>query len=163
MRRNVLLLLTLTVVTTANVGCCSSFRNWLHRGARCGTRTVAPAMMGSPVALGAPVAAPTMQPMMAAPAMQQMAVPQQQCVPQCAPQCVPCIPMCQPCFDPCANMCCPSDPCSQGSWYGGFSDGDETYMPSSETFVPQGSSNTITPGPAPEVRTNYPEPEKTEE
>lgn len=165
MRRNVLLLLTLTVLTTANAGCCSSFRNWLHRGARCGTKTVAPAMMGSPVALGTPYVAPTQQaPVMQAPVMQQQCAPQQQFVPQqeCIPQCVPqCVPMCQPCYDPCANMCCP-DPC-QGSWSGGYIPGSfemgegETYMPSGQTFVTPDS--TITPGPAPETSANFPDKE----
>lgn len=156
MRRNVLLLLTLTVLTTANAGC-TGFRNWLHRGSRCGTKTVAPAMMGSPVALGTPYVAPTIP----APVTQQIVVPHGnfQCPPQSVQQFVP---TCQPSYDPCANTCCPSDPCSQGSWYGGFSEGDETYLPSNETFVPQETTTTITPGPAPEVRTNFPDKEEKE-
>mgnify|MGYP006908205190 CR=1 FL=1 len=162
MRRNVLFMLALTVVMAANVGCCSSFRNWLHRGARCGTKTVAPAMMGSPVALGTPYVAPTMP----APATQQVVVPQQQCVPQCIPQCVPqCVPMCPPCYDPCANMCCPVDPC-QGTWYGGYGAESyeigegETYSPGGQTFITPETTTPITPGPAPEVRTNFPAEEK---
>ena len=175
MRVNVLILLALSAVTAANSGC-TSCRNWLHRGSICGTRTAAPAMMGSPVALGTPyVQQPQFMQPMAAP-MQQMVMPQANC--QCAPQCMPtCQPMspCQPCCDPCANMC---SPCGPSTWSGGYMDGgccEESTTPAStydggtivpstqqpslpSTYVPQGSSPLTTdPGPA---RVNYPESTK---
>ena len=88
--RKMPILLVLVVLTTANTGCCARFRNWLHRGSPCGTTTVAPAMMGAPVALGTPVpapqAAPAMVPYMAPAPMQQVVVPQPQ---YCCPQPVP--------------------------------------------------------------------------
>lgn len=184
MRSNGLILLALAVVTAANTGCCGSCRNWLNRGSLCGTKTAAPAMMGSPVALGTPyVQQPQyMQPQMAAP-MQQMVMPQANC--QCAPQCVPqCIPQCQPCCDPCMNMC---SPCGSGGWSGGYMDSGSmdsgccggattdsgyesgTMVPStgqptlpSTTYAPQGGSSLTDPGPAP-ATVNFPESTKPSE
>ncbi len=79
--RKMLILLALVVVTTANAGCCGRFRNWLHRGSPCGTRTIAPAMIGAPLAIGSPFVPQ---------AATQIVVPQQ---PQyCCPQEVPCCP-----------------------------------------------------------------------
>jgi len=110
--RKLLILLILAVITTANLGCCARFRNWLHRGAPCGTRTQAPAMMGAPIPLGAPFASQQAAP---APQQQQVVVPQPavQCCPQPCPQ--PCVP-CDPCPDPCS-------PCGSG-WYSGYYNSD---------------------------------------
>ncbi len=167
MKANVLIVLALTVCTVSTSGC-ARCRNWLHRGSICGTRTAAPAMMGSPIALGTPY----IQPQMAAP-MQQMAMPQANC--QCAPQCVP---MCQPCCDPCASMC---SPCGPSGWSGGYMDSGccgetapatgydsgTTIVPSTSqptlspgtTYAPQGGTSLTDPGPAP-ARVNYPESTK---
>ena len=189
MKARNMFVLALAIISIANVGCCARFRNWLHRGSPCGTTTVAPAMMGSPVALGTPYVAPQQ---LAPQMMQPMVMPQancqcapQQCVPQCAPQCVPqqcmpqCMPMCQPSFDPCSNMC---NPCESGTWSGGYLEGNSggclptegmqgtettengSYIPApsisgQETYAPQGS--VISPGPAP-TTSNFPEPEKKE-
>ena len=179
MRSNGLILLALAVLTSANAGGCAKCRNWLHRGSLCGTKTVAPAMMGSPVALGTPyVQQPQyIQPQMAAP-MQQMVMPQANC--QCAPQCVPqCVPQCQPCYDPCANMC---SPCGPGTWSGGYMDSgccegattdsgyeSGTIVPSTQqptlpstTYAPQGGSPLTGPDPGPS-RVNFPESAKPTE
>lgn len=181
MRSNVVILLALAVCTTVGSSGCTRCRNFLHRGSLCGTKTVAPAMMGSPVALGTPyVQQPQyFQPQMAAP-MPQMAMPQANC--QCAPQCVPqCIPQCQPCYDPCANLC---SPCGQGSWSGGYMESGSmgsgcceegtpatgyesgTIVPSTQqpslpsTYLPPGGSSLTDPGPA---QVNYPESTKPTE
>ena len=178
MRVNVLILLALSAVTAANSGC-TSCRNWLHRGSICGTKTAAPAMMGSPVALGTPyVQQPQFMQPMAAP-MQQMVMPQANC--QCAPQCMPtCQPMspCQPCCDPCANMC---SPCGPSTWSGGYMDGgccEESTTPASTydggtstydsgTIVPSPQQpslpSTYTPPPTNDpgpARVNYPDSAK---
>ncbi len=176
MRVNVLIALALSALTVANSGC-TSCRNWLHRGSICGTKTAAPAMMGSPVALGTPyVQQPQYMQPMAAP-MQQMVMPQANC--ECAPQCMPtCQPTCQPCCDPCANMC---SPCGPSTWSGGYMDGGcceesttptstydsgTTIVPSTQqpslpsTYVPQGSSPLTSPDPGPSTRVNFPESAK---
>ena len=113
--RKILILLALAVLTTANTGCSARFRNWLHRGSPCGTTTIAPAMMGAPVALGTPVAAPqvapAMIPVMAPAPRQQVVVPQPI---YCCPQPVPCLPPCE--YDPCQTSFMPG-------WSGGYLEG----------------------------------------
>lgn len=167
MKAKVLIVLALTVCTVSTSGC-ARCRNWLHRGSLCGTKTAAPAVMGSPVALGTPMVQPQfVQPQMAAP-VPQMAMPQANC--QCVPQCVP---MCNPCCDPCATMC---SPCGPAMWSGGYMDSGcceeaspatgydsgATLVPNTtqpslpQTFAPQGSTSLTDPGPAP-ARVNYPE------
>lgn len=153
--RKILILLALAVVTTANSGCHARFRNWLHRGSPCGTTTIAPAMMGAPVALGTPVAAPQVAPAMA-PAMAPAPRPMQQVVvPQpiyCCPQPVPCCPPCE--YDPCQTGFVPG-------WQGGdmmvphcepgfVTNYEEGYLvPGSETPV-DSDSYKADPGPAQE-------------
>lgn len=155
--RKTLILLALVALTTANTGCCTRFRNWLHRGSRCGTTTIAPAMMGAPVALGTPVAAPqaapAMAPVMAPAPMQQVVVPQPA---YCCPQPVECCPPCE--YDPCQSGYMPGMPggyleggmmapceCGAGGTYG------EGYLvPGTETPL---DSNTYKADPGP-VREN---------
>lgn len=163
MKSRVTLLLVLAVVTVGNTGCCARFRNWLHRGSRCGTTTVAPAMMGAPVPLGTPYTAPQPAPTTAAPSAPQVIVPQNnyQCVPQCIPMCPP--QYCNPCYDPC-DPCQGSMmgvPCDGATWFGGYI---ENGQPASEietyegnTYVPE---STPAPGPG---QSNYPPKNQSEE
>ena len=139
--RKILILLALAVLTTANTGCCARFRNWLHRGAPCGTSTIAPAMMGAPVALGTPVAAPRVAPVMA-PAMAPAPV-QQVIVPQpiyCCPQPVPCCPPCQ--YDPCQTGVVPG-------WQGGCLEDGVTAPCCESGFVTNYEEGYLVPGTVP--------------
>jgi hypothetical protein len=122
MKSRMLFVVALAALTVGNTGC-TRFRNWLHRGSRCGTTTVAPAMMGAPVALGTPYVAPQAT---------QVVVPQATCE---------CVPMCPPCSDPCETICCPDGAAmSSGYWDGDCMD---------STSVPTYDSGTITPAPTP--------------
>jgi hypothetical protein len=105
--RKFTVLLAVAVLAASSTGCCcGKIRNWFHKGSPCGT-SVAPAVLGAPLAMGTPMTFPTSAPM--APAM---------CV-QAQPQC--CVP-CNPCCDPC-------DPCASGQmttgYLGGFTSGGD--------------------------------------
>ena len=181
MNRRVLIVLTLAVVTVTTSGCCARFRNWLHRGSRCGTTTVAPAMMGSPVALGTPYVTPQPAPAMQTPAMAAPTMVPQMMTPQCVPQCMPqCIPVCPQTCNPCPNMCyggMMEVPCEGGTYFGGYTEegstsaaptstyeqgtyGGTTYPESTYPASPAGSGSGATPGP--QTRTNYPDEENKE-
>lgn len=165
--RKLLALLALAVLTTVNTGCSARFRNWLHRGSPCGTTMAAPAVMGAPVAVGTPVAAPqaapAMAPVMAPAPMQQVVAPQPiYCCPQpVCPQPVQCCPQPVPCCPPSEY-----DPCQSGGmmpgWQGGPMEGmvigpfecdpttsfDDGYLvPGTETPVDSDTYN-ADPGPA---------------
>ena len=156
--RNVLILLMLVAVTATTAGC-TRCRNLFRRGSPCcGTSTVAPAMMGAPVAISAPtVAAP---PTRVIPQVVPQVVPQimtpQVVVPQ---QQVPCCPQVCP---PCATPCVPCDPCrgceqgcvgATGEWFGGYV-GDATCPNCGPTTTYEGDyaaplTNTYTEDPRP--------------
>ncbi len=148
--RKTLILLALAVMTTASVGC-GCCRNLFRRGSPCfGTSKVAPAMIGAPMALAAPVAAPV-------PLMQRVAP--QVVMPRAAmPQPACCPPVCEPC-----------DSCGGQEWLGGYVEGaqindggcqncgpttnyDQGYLiPSTESpqsVVPEGSGARTDPGPS---------------
>jgi len=96
--------------------CIGRCRSLFHKGSPCGT-TVAPAVLGAPLAMGTPmatpVAAPYQQPMFAAPMMSAPMMSAPMCVEQ-APICMPCP---QQCVDPCA------DPCASGAVSMGYMGG----------------------------------------
>jgi len=94
--RKLTILLALAAVTLSSgcTRCCGRARNWFHRGSPCGT-TVAPAVLGAPLAMGTPMATPVCAPM----ASPMMTAPM--CMEQ-APMCMPCVP-CDPCADPCGG------------------------------------------------------------
>ena len=147
--RKLTILLALAA-TAASSGCCNCgigrCRNWFSKGSPCGT-TVAPAVLGAPLAMGTPLATPVsvpyMQPQYAQPMMS-------------APVCVDQAPMCPPCPDQCY------DPCASGAmtmgYMGGYTseapccDGSSgmpaTMQPGTTYTVPQGA--TISPSPQPE-------------
>jgi hypothetical protein len=97
--RKLTILAALAAVTLSSgcTRCCGRCRNWFAKGSPCGTTTVAPAMLGAPLAMGTPIA----QPVMAQPMMSQPMMSAPMCVEQ-APMCMPCVP-CDPCADPCAG------------------------------------------------------------
>ncbi|MBA3482808.1 MAG: hypothetical protein H0T51_13435 [Pirellulales bacterium] len=155
--RKLTIVLSLAAVA-ASSGCCNCgigrCRNLFHKGSPCGT-TVAPAVLGAPLAMGtpmaAPVAVPYSQPMVSAP---MMSAPM--CVEQ-APMCVPCP---QQCVDPCADPCA-SGAVSMGYMGGytseGYTSGDACCDGSAGMSMPMESGAVITmpqgtaaPGPLPE-------------
>lgn len=79
--RKLTILLGVAVLAASSTGCCGRCRNWFHKGSPCGT-VMSPAMLSAPVAMGAPLAGPVMQPNM--------------CCEQTPVMCVPCDP-CDPC------------------------------------------------------------------
>ena len=85
--RKLTILLGVAALAATNGGCCSRCRNLFHKGSPCGTVMTTPAMLSAPIAMGAPMAGPVMQPSM--------------CCEQPQPMCVPCDPCMQ--YDPCAN------------------------------------------------------------
>jgi hypothetical protein len=150
--RKLTILLAFAALAASSTGCCCGVcgrvRNWFHRGSPCGT-TMAPAVLGAPLAMGTPYATPVSaapSPMMAAPTV---------CVEQ-APMCVPCQP-CQPC-QPCEPCC---DPCGGGMTMGYGGDyissglegcgcgGESVPMTVTPGATLQGSTQ-IVPGPQPE-------------
>lgn len=112
MRMRLLLLVLTSVASCAGCSCCGKVRNWFHKGAPCGTRTLAPALTAAPVATQAPI--PVAQPVQTAPPVQ-MAPPMQYAAPvatmvQPAPCCVPCCP------DPCSVPCCEDVVIGSSGW-----------------------------------------------
>jgi hypothetical protein len=108
--RKLTILLAVAALATSSSGCCvcGRVRNWFHKGSPCGTTTVAPAVLGAPLAMGTPL----QQPYMAAP----MAAPMMAAPPVCCEQ----APMC---VQPCAQPCDPCDPCGGASMGYAPSDG----------------------------------------
>ena len=86
--RKLTILLAVAALVASN-GCCGRCRNWFSKGSPCGTTMAMPAALSAPLALGAPMAGPVMQP--------QFCVEQQP-----AAMCMPCVPCCDPC-DPCGG------------------------------------------------------------
>jgi hypothetical protein len=113
--RKLTILLAVTMFAASSAGCCCGrIRNWFHKGSPCGT-SVAPAVLGAPLAMGTPMAAPMTYPV-AAPMAAPMSAPAM-CIQQAQPCCVPCDPCCVPC-----------DPCGSGQmtmgYHGGYGGGD---------------------------------------
>lgn len=139
--RKLTILLALAALTATSGGCAGCIgrcRNLFHRGSPCGT-SVAPAVLGAPLAMGTPVSQPA--PMMAAPMMTApMAAPMVMNPGVCCEPCIPCLP-CDPC-----------DPCGSGSvtmGYGGDCCDGGAVMTSpapAGTYIP-GGAGTITPSP----------------
>ena len=136
------IVLVLATVTIAASSGCQSCRNFFRRGAPCGTRAMAPRMMGAPRALGSPL---LLQPQPNQVVYPQMVMPQQSGC--CCPQPVIQSPCCDPC--PCNRVpcgpgysgggdcgCIGGEVVGQGGWSAGYLGEGETV----ETFVPQGSS-----------------------
>jgi hypothetical protein len=98
--RKLTIILGVAALAATSSGCCGRCRNFFHKGSPCGTTMTTPALLSAPLAMGAPLAGPVMQP--------------NQCCEQ-APQvmCVPCDPCMQ--YDPCAN----GQAVSSG-YFGGF-------------------------------------------
>ena len=110
-----LLIAALAVASTSG---CGKMRSWCHRGSPCGTTTVAPAVLGAPIAVSAPIAAPAATaPIVAAPAPAIVGGGCGCCTP--APCCpTPCPTPCVPCQTPCTPCC--ETPCGDG-WMAGSS------------------------------------------
>jgi hypothetical protein len=151
--RKLTILLALAAITTSsgcsNCCCIGRLRNWFHRGSPCGT-TVAPAVLGAPVAMGTPLAQPVSapaQPFFAPPTMAPQVYVEQQ--PMCYP-CPPCDPCASPCVDPCADPC--SGAVSMG-YMGGYTSGGACCGDGSATMGPMqmapmsGVPMQATPGP----------------
>jgi hypothetical protein len=129
--RKLTILLGVAVLAASSTGCCGRCRNWFHKGSPCGT-VMSPAMLSAPVAMGAPLAGPVMQPNM--------------CCEQAQPvMCVPC--------DPCMQY----DPCSTGvgvstGYFGNYMGGADCGCEGGAvggTMIPQAvaPSGTIVPAP----------------
>ncbi|HEX6962866.1 MAG TPA: hypothetical protein VF175_13435 [Lacipirellula sp.] len=106
--RKLTILLALAAITASsgcsNCCCLGRVRNWFHKGSPCGT-TVAPAVLGAPLAMGTPLAQPVSapaQPIFASPTMAPQMYVEQPAM--CYP-CPPCDPCANPCVDPCADPC----------------------------------------------------------
>lgn len=86
--RKLTIILGVAALAATSSGCCGRCRNFFHKGSPCGTTMTTPALLSAPMAMGAPLAGPVMQP--------------NQCCEQ-PPQvmCVPCDPCMQ--YDPCAS------------------------------------------------------------
>ena len=156
--RKLTILLALAAITASsgcsNCCCIGRVRNWFHKGSPCGT-TVAPAVLGAPLAMGTPLAQPVaapfayqQQPMMTAPTMAPQVYVEQPAM--CCPPCDPCA---NPCIDPCA------DPCSGAvnmGYMGGYTsegaccgDGSATMAPMqmAPMQVSPGTTGTVQPQP----------------
>ena len=128
--------------------CIGRCRNLFHKGSPCGT-TVAPAVLGAPLAMGTPLAQPVaapfayqQQPMMTAPTMAPQVYVEQ------PEMCYPC-PPCNPCIDPCADPC--SGAMSMGYMGGYTSDGaccgdGATMAPMQMAPMQSGATYTLPPG-----------------
>ena len=127
--RKLTILLGLAVVIGSNTGCCcGKIRNWFHKGSPCGT-SMAPAVLGAPLAMGTPMSMPMTMPVMSSPQM---------CV-EAAPQC--CVP-CDPCYDPCG-----SGQMTTGYLGGHMSGGADCDCDSGQgTYIPNGAVM-VSPGP----------------
>lgn len=123
--RKLTTLLLVAVLIASTTGCGGKIRSWFHRGSPCGTTTVAPAVLGAPLAINAPAAAPAVTtPMFAAPAVVSGGCCQ--AAPVCATPCVPCDSGCGNCCDvPCGDCGC-ADPsgviCGSSGYASGCSD-----------------------------------------
>ncbi|HYO24139.1 MAG TPA: hypothetical protein VEQ85_04245 [Lacipirellulaceae bacterium] len=96
--RKLTFLLAVAALAASNTGCVGRCRNWFHKGSPCGTVMSTPAVLSAPIAMGAPMAGPVMQPNMCC---------------EAAPVCVdPCMQ-----YDPCATGG------STGAYFGGYMPG----------------------------------------
>jgi hypothetical protein len=137
--RKLTIFLSLAALLAATNGCCccGRIRNWFHKGSPCGTTTVAPAVLGAPLAMGTPMQQPIMAAPMAAP---MMAAPMMAAPGVCCEQAPVCVQACDPC-DPCGGMATGFAPAVEGCGCGGGA----TMTVAPTVQVPQG---TVTvPGP----------------
>jgi hypothetical protein len=148
--RKLTILLALVAVTASSgcTRCCiGRCRNWFHKGSPCGT-TVAPAVLGAPLAMGTPYTTPVSIPMQAPMGTPLMTAP------MCVEQTPVCPPMCMPC-DPCA------DPCASGAMNMGYMGGytsDGACCDGSTTGVPM----EMTPGATMSVQPSQTVPQPLE-
>ncbi len=131
--RKLTILLAAAALAASSTGCCGRCKSWFTKGSPCGT-VMTPAMLSAPVAMGAPLAGPVMQPNV--------------CCEQQAPvMCVPCDPCMQ--YDPCAT----STGVSSG-YFGGYMqnaancDCDASGVPIVSGTIPPGGM-IASPGPTP--------------
>ena len=133
-----IILALLLVALPATVGC-TRCRNFFHRGAACGTTTVAPATLSAPVALTNPAQQPAAPaapaPATAAPTM---VAPPVICCPQPCFPCVPCDP-CVPCEPYCVEEGCIEEGCSDCSPITTY-DGTYPVQPSTTDPYPSGEN-----------------------
>jgi hypothetical protein len=135
--RKLTILLAVASLAASTSGCCvcGRIRNLFHKGSPCGTTTVAPAVLGAPLAMGTPI----QQPVMAAP----MAAPMMAAPPVCCEQAPMCVQPCDPC-DPCGGVATGYAPAAEGCGCGGAA---TMVTPGMQVQVPAG---TVVPSPQPE-------------